>query len=136
MPTPEETAEIERYRQTYRDMLGFVPPRVGSRLDALSESNPELLLAQERVRNLIVYNEVLDQRTTQLVLFGVLAVQLRDAAKLHGLAALRAGASYQELQAVLDLAYLFGGLSVANHAPSILAEVAELEEKSKQESGQ
>jgi 4-carboxymuconolactone decarboxylase len=125
-PTAEQQAQIDHYLQTYREMAGFVPPRIQARFDRLGRTNPELLLAQEKVRNLITYTDVLDQKTVQLILFAVLSVQLRDAAKIHGHAARRAGASWEELQAALDLAYLFGGVSIANHAPSILEGVAEL----------
>jgi 4-carboxymuconolactone decarboxylase len=126
-PSAEKQAEIDRYLQTYREMAGFVPPRIQARFDRLSRTNPELLLAQEKVRNLITYTDALDQKTVQLILFAVLSVQLRDAAKIHGHAARRAGASWEELQATIDLAYLFGGVSIANHAPSILEGIAELE---------
>lgn len=120
---------IEFYLQSYRELVGFVPPRIQTRFDALRTQNPELLLAQERVRNLIAYPEVLDQKTVQLVLFGILGVQLRDAARIHGAAAKRAGATDEQLQAVLDLAYLFGGVSIANHAPAVIDGVHELEDK-------
>jgi alkylhydroperoxidase/carboxymuconolactone decarboxylase family protein YurZ len=126
-PSAEQQAEIDRYLQTYREMAGFVPPRIQARFDRLSRTDPELLLAQEKVRNLITYTDALDQKTVQLILFAVLSVQLRDAAKIHGHAARRAGASWEELQATIDLAYLFGGVSIANHAPSILEGIAELE---------
>lgn len=129
MPTPEQQEEIDRYRATYTEMVGFVPPRIAARFDRLTESNPELLIAQERVRNLITYNEALDQKTTQLILTAILAVQLRDATAIHGRAALRAGATWAELQAAMDLAYLFGGTSVANHAPHFLEAIKDLEEK-------
>jgi 4-carboxymuconolactone decarboxylase len=126
-PSAEQQVEIDRYLQTYREMAGFVPPRIQARFARLSRTNPELLLAQEKVRNLITYTDALDQKPVQLILFAVLSVQLRDAAKIHGHAARRAGASWEELQATIDLAYLFGGVSIANHAPSILEGVAELE---------
>lgn len=127
--TEGQNWQIDEYLDTYRELMGFVPPRIQARFDRLRETNPDLLLAEERVRNLISYTDKLDQKTVQLILFAVLAVNLRDAAKLHGLAARRAGASWDELQATLDLSYLFGGLSVANHAPAILDGIAELERK-------
>lgn len=118
---------IEYYLSTYRELVGFVPPRIQARFDNLRSTNPELLLAQEKVRNLISYTDLLDQKTVQLVLFAILSVQLRDAARIHGAAARRAGATEEQLQAVLDLAYLFGGTSITNHAPAILEGVRELE---------
>ncbi|MEU6039212.1 carboxymuconolactone decarboxylase family protein [Actinomadura sp. NPDC047616] len=118
---------IEEYRATYEELVGFVPPRVQARFAASSEANPEVLLAQERLRNLIMYPEALDQKTVQLVLFGILHAKLSDAAKLHGLAARRAGASWEELRAVIDLAFLFTGFSAANRGPQLLAEIAQME---------
>lgn len=125
----ERPEDIEGYRATYQELVGFVPPRIASRFESLAETNPELLLAQERLRNLVMYPQSLDQKTVQLVLFGILHAKLSDAAKLHGLAALRAGATWEELQAVIDLAFLFTGYSAANRGPALLAEIAELEKK-------
>jgi 4-carboxymuconolactone decarboxylase len=107
-----------------------VPPRVQERFATSAQTNPKVLLAQERLRNLIMYPESLDQKTVQLVLFGILHAKLSDAAKLHGLAALRAGATWDELRAVVDLAFLFTGYSAANRGPQVLAEIAELEKRS------
>lgn len=129
--TDEQLAKIEEYRKSYVDMVGFVPPRVASRIARLTELNPEFLIAQEELRRQAVYTEALDQKTVQLILFAVLAVNVRDAAKLHGLAALRAGATWDELQATLNLAFLFGGLSVSNRNATILDEIAELEQSQK-----
>ncbi|MBO8190531.1 carboxymuconolactone decarboxylase family protein [Streptomyces oryzae] len=119
----------EDYRATYERMLGFVPPRVAARFEASEQTDPELLLAQERLRNMVMYPEALDQKTVQLVLFGILHAKLSDAAKLHGLAALRAGAGWDELRAVIDLAFLFTGYSAINRGPQVLADIAELEKK-------
>lgn len=125
----ERPESIDDYRATYEKMLGFVPPRVRSRFEASAETNPQVLLAQEHLRNLIMYPAALDQKTVQLVLFGILHAKLSDAAKLHGLAARRAGASWDELRAVVDLAFLFTGFSAANRGPQVLDEIAELEKQ-------
>jgi 4-carboxymuconolactone decarboxylase len=127
--TDEQLKKIDEYRESYRDLVGFVPPRIASRMARLSELDPDFLIAQEEVRRQAMYPEALDQKTVQLILFAVLAVNLRDAAKLHGLAARRAGASWEELQATLNLAFLFGGLSVSNDGAHVLEEIAELEAK-------
>ena len=119
---------IDEYRATYEELVGFVPPRVKARFDALINVRPDVLLAQERLRNLVMYPEALDQKTVQLVLFGILHAKLSDAATLHGLAARRAGASWEELQAVIDLAFLFTGFSAANRGPQVLQDIADLED--------
>jgi 4-carboxymuconolactone decarboxylase len=125
----ERPETIDDYRANYEKMLGFVPPRVRARFDASAEANPQVLLAQEHLRNLIMYPAALDQKTVQLVLFGILHAKLSDAAKLHGLAARRAGASWDELRAIVDLAFLFTGFSAANRGPQVLDEIAELEKQ-------
>jgi 4-carboxymuconolactone decarboxylase len=122
---PSTAAE---FRATYEQMVGFVPPRVAARFDRLGDDN-EVLLAQERLRNLVMYPDALDQKTVQLVLFGILHSKLSDAAKLHGLAARRAGATWEEMQAVVDLAFLFTGMSAANRGPALLEEIAAMEEQ-------
>jgi 4-carboxymuconolactone decarboxylase len=125
----ERPDSIPEFLATYEKLVGFVPPRVAQRFEASAQANPDVLLAQERLRNLIMYPAALNQKTVQLVLFGILHAKLSDAAKLHGLAALRAGASWDELRAVIDLAFLFTGFSAANRGPQVLAEIAELEHK-------
>ena len=116
------------FRATSEDLVGFVPPRVAARFERAGEHD-EVLLAQERLRNLVMYPECLDQKTVQLVLFGILHSKLSDAAKLHGLAARRAGATWEELQAVVDLAFLFTGMSAANRGPALLDEIAAMEDE-------
>ncbi|MDQ4112792.1 MAG: carboxymuconolactone decarboxylase family protein [Actinomycetota bacterium] len=125
MNRPSTAAE---FRATYEQMVGFVPPRIAARFERLGDDN-DVLLAQERLRNLVMYPDALDQKTVQLVLFGILHSKLSDAAKLHGLAARRAGATWQEMQAVIDLAFLFTGMSAANRGPALLDEIAAMEEQ-------
>jgi alkylhydroperoxidase/carboxymuconolactone decarboxylase family protein YurZ len=71
-----------------------------------------------------MYPKCFDTKTAQLMLFGMLLVQLSDAAHLHARAALRAGATWEELSAVVGLAFLFRGLSAANRGAQIIQELA------------
>ncbi|MFZ3566680.1 carboxymuconolactone decarboxylase family protein [Streptomyces sp. BH097] len=126
--TPEE------FLASYEELVGFVPPRVKARFAraaAAGRDREEVLLAQERVRNRVMYPDCLDQRTVQLVLTGILHSKLSDAAALHGVAARRAGATDEQLQAVIDLAYLFTGMSAANRGPALLEAIDELEAKAR-----
>ena len=52
---------------------------------------------------------------------------LGDAARLHAIAARRAGASWEELHAVVGLAYLFRGMPAANLGAEVLRKLAEAE---------
>jgi alkylhydroperoxidase/carboxymuconolactone decarboxylase family protein YurZ len=47
-----------------------------------------------------------------------------DAARLHAIAARRAGASWEELWAVCGLAYLFRGLPAANLGAEVIQRIA------------
>ena len=119
-----DPAEVEQLRQRYVDLIGYVPPRIQARTDLLARLDPELLSMQEAIRTHAMYPECFDTKTAQLMLFGMLLVQLSDAAHLHARAAYRAGATWEELSAVVSLAFLFRGLSAANLGAQIIQELA------------
>lgn len=119
-----DPAELEQIRSRYVELIGYVPPRIQARTDLLARVNPQLLSMQEAIRAHAMYPECFDTKTAQLMLFGMLLVQLSDATHLHARAAYRAGASWEELSAVVDLAFLFRGLSAANLGAQILQELA------------
>ena len=119
-----EPTELEQLRSHYVDLIGFVPPRIQARTDLLARVDPQLLSMQEAIRAHAMYPECFDTKTSQLMLFGMLLVQLSDAAHLHARAAYRAGASWEELSAVVGLAFLFRGLSAANLGAQIIQEIA------------
>lgn len=116
--------QVEEYRDFYVGLLGFVPPRIQARTDLLARLDPELLALQEELRRHCMYPKCFDVKTAQLLLFGMLLMNLQDAARLHGLAAYRAGATFEELSAVVNLAFLFRGLSAANLGAEILQTIA------------
>lgn len=115
---PDE--QIQEYRDFYVDLLGFVPPRIQARTDLLARTDPDLLVMQEDLRRHCMYPACFDVKTSQLMLFGMLLMNLQDAARLHALAAYRAGATFEELTAVVNLAFLFRGLSAANVGAEII----------------
>ncbi len=116
--------QVEAYRAFYTELIGFVPPRIQARTDLLARVDPELLDMQEELRRHCMYPHCFDVKTTQLMLFGMLLMNLQDAAKLHATAAYRAGATFGELSAVVNLAFLFRGLSAANFGAEILQTIA------------
>jgi len=119
--------EIEAMRQRYEELLGFVPPRIEARIALGSRLDPELLELQEQVRARTMYPKCFDVKTSQLIIFAVLLGLMTDAARLHALAARRAGATWEELYAVVGLTYLFRGMSAANLGAEILRKIAEEE---------
>ncbi|HEY9280742.1 MAG TPA: carboxymuconolactone decarboxylase family protein [Eoetvoesiella sp.] len=111
----------------YEDLLGFVPPRIEARMAVTGALDPVLLDLQERMREHAMYPKCFDVKTSQLMLFGMLLMSSSDAAVLHGIAARRAGATWEEMQAVVSLCFLFRGLSAANKGAELLANIAQRE---------
>ena len=116
-------AELEAMRQRYVELIGFVPPRIQARTDLLARLDPTFLAMQEEIRQHAMYPECFDTKTAQLMLFGMLLVLLSDAAHLHARAAQRAGATWEEMSAVVNLAFLFRGLPAANLGAQIIQEI-------------
>jgi 4-carboxymuconolactone decarboxylase len=119
-----DPAQLQALRDRYAELIGFVPPRIQARTDLLARLDPEFLIMQEEIRKRAMYPECFDTKTAQLMLFGILLALLSDAAHLHARAAHRAGATWEELSAVVNLAFLFRGLPAANLGAQILQEIA------------
>jgi alkylhydroperoxidase/carboxymuconolactone decarboxylase family protein YurZ len=120
---------LEQRGEVYQELLGFVPPRIEARLAVTGALDPKMVDLQEQIREHGMYPECFDVKTAQLMLFGMLLMDLNDAATLHAIAARRAGASWQELQAVINLCFLFRGLSAANRGAEILGNIAKREDE-------
>ena len=123
----DHTVTIEARNAIYRDLIGFVPPRSAARMAVTGALDPVLLDLQEKMREHAMYPKCFDVKTAQLMLFGMLLMDLSDAAQLHAIAARRAGASWEELQAVISLCFLFRGLPASNRGAEILANLAKRE---------
>lgn len=126
-PYADKVASMDERNAIYRDLIGFVPPRIEARMAVTGALDPTLLEMQEKMREHAMYPKCFDVKTAQLMLFGMLLMDMSDAAQLHAVAARRAGASWQEMQAVISLCFLFRGLPAANRGAEILANVAKRE---------
>ena len=126
-PYADKKATLDERTRTYADLIGFVPPRIEARIAVTGALDPALLDMQEKMREHAMYPKCFDVKTAQLMLFGMLLMDGSDAAVLHGIAARRAGASFEELQAVISLCFLFRGLPAANRGAEILANIARRE---------
>jgi 4-carboxymuconolactone decarboxylase len=120
-------AELAALRAPYEELIGFVPPRIVARTELGARLDPERLRLEEALRLRAMYPACFDVKTAQLMLFGILLALMGDAARLHAIAARRAGASWEELHAVVGLAFLFRGLPAANLGAEILVKLAEAE---------
>jgi alkylhydroperoxidase/carboxymuconolactone decarboxylase family protein YurZ len=107
--------------ESYRALLGFVPPRIQSRVLVQGALDPRGYDLTEELRAHLMYPPCFDTKTAQLMLFGMLLTQLSDAAQLHAIGARNAGATWEELNAVVGLCFLFRGLSAANRGSEIVA---------------
>ncbi len=128
-PVQMSEEELRKLRERYRELIGFVPPRIQARTDLLARLDPETLQMQEELRARLMYPKCFDVKTSQLMLFGMLLMDLSDAARLHAIAARRAGATYEELNAVVGLAFLFRGLPAANRGAEVIQEILRMEEE-------
>ena len=126
----DKEQSAEQRSAIYKDLIGFVPPRIEARINVTGALDPKLLDMQERMRAHAMYPKCFDVKTSQLMLFGMLLMDMNDAAPLHGIAARRAGATWEEMQAVVSLAFLFRGLSAANRGAELLANIAKREAES------
>lgn len=122
----------QRHGPSYVEMVGFIPPRVQARAHVTGALDPTTLDLQERLRDHVLATPHLEPKMVQLILFGILLMDRNDAAQTHAIAARRAGASWDELQAVVNLCFLFRGLPGANRGAEILARVAAREHEAAQ----
>jgi len=124
---PELPADLAAFRETYIAMFGVWPALPAARFDFSSDVNPEFLRISETLRAHAFYSDVFDQKTTQLMLFGMLIVEGHPAAQMHALAARRAGASWEELHKVVELAAATRSLMPSNQGFAMLNALREKE---------
>jgi alkylhydroperoxidase/carboxymuconolactone decarboxylase family protein YurZ len=120
--------ELTRFRQSYVELFGMVPPLPAARFEFSGDINPEFLRLSERLRAHAFYSDVFDVKTTNLILFGMLLVEHNPAAQMHALAARRAGATWQELHKVIELAAATKSLGPANQGSSMLKSLRDKEQ--------
>jgi alkylhydroperoxidase/carboxymuconolactone decarboxylase family protein YurZ len=112
---------LEDFERRYEDMIGFTPPKIAKRLKIGMRVDPELVTAIEDWRIAALTPAALDQKTVQLMSFAILLVQTSEAAANHAKAAIKAGATLEELHASAGIAALFRGVGAFNLAGEILS---------------
>lgn len=115
--------DLAAFHDSYVKLFGSMPPLPGAKFDLIAEIDPQSLRLTEQQRAHAFYSDVFDVKTTQLILFGMLLHAGVPAAKFHALAARRAGASWQELQKVVELAAAALASSPMNNGGSILKDL-------------
>lgn len=115
------SATLDDLEGRYRDMIGLVPPKIGKRLKLGLKVDPGIVNALEDWRIAALTPQALDQKTVQLMSFAILLVQTSEAAANHARAAIKAGATLEELHASAAIAALFRGVAAFNLAGEILS---------------
>ena len=129
-PKTELPEDLAKFRDTYLDLFGHLPPLPAVRFEFSGEINPEFLRLAEKLREHAFYSDVFDLKTTHLILFGMLLVEHNPAAQMHALAARRAGATWRELHKVTELASATGSLGPANQGSAMLKTLRDKEQGS------
>jgi 4-carboxymuconolactone decarboxylase len=121
MPPKDDTpVDLAEFRDSYVKLFGSLPPLPAARFEFSGKINPEFLRRAEALRAHAFYSNVFDVKTTNLILFGMLLVEHNPAAQMHALAARRAGATWEELHKVVELASTTGALGPANQGSAML----------------
>ena len=125
---PDLPDDLKRFRDSYAELFGTVPPMPAARFAFAGDVDPEGLRLIEQLRAHAFHSHVFDTKTTTLILFGMLLVErLQPAAQVHAFAARRAGATWEELQKVVELASATGALVAANTGSGMLQALREKE---------
>src|ERR1700681_263209 len=106
--------DLAAFRDSYVALFGALPALPSARFEFSGETDPQALRLIEQLRAHVFYSHVVDIKTTTLMLFGMLLVEHHPAAQMHALAARRAGASWQQLHKVVELAPPTGARAPAN----------------------
>ena len=121
-------ADLAKFRDTYVKLFGTLPPLPSARFEFSGEVNPEFLRLSEKMRAHAFYSSVIDGKTTQLILFGMLLVEHNPiGAQAHATAARRLGATWKELHKVVELASTTGAFGPANQGSKLLKELRDKE---------
>ena len=96
-----------------------------ARFKLMGELDQAGLQASEALRAKAFYSDVFDVKMTQLILFGMLLMEGNPAAVHHAHAARRAGASWEELIKIVDLACITGYLRPANQGAMLIQNLRE-----------
>ncbi len=117
----ELPADLAKFRDTYVELFGTLPPLPSARFEFSGDVNPEFLRLSEKMRAHAFYSDVIDGKTTQLILFGMLLIEHNPiGASAHAAAARRLGASWKELHKVVELAATTGAFGPANQGSNLL----------------
>lgn len=115
--------DLAAFHDSYAELFGFVPPLPAAKFEFSADIDPQALRLAEQLRAHAFYSDVFDTKTTQLMLFGMLLALGVGATRFHALAGRRAGATWEELHKVAELASAVVALGPLNNGSSLLNEL-------------
>src|SRR5262245_54331878 len=84
MTQKELPPDLVKFRDSYVEMFGTLPPLPAGRFAFSGDVDPQTLRMWEELRARAFYNDVFDMKTTQLILFGMLLAEHNQlAAQAH-----------------------------------------------------
>ena len=104
---PNEYQEI--IEKFYTEPYGEVPPPIASRMAAGAELAPDFNMFVEKMRTNAFFSDVLDQKTTQLIVLGILAGIGTPGCYYHVKSARKYGASWEEIFKTAEIAMFIKG---------------------------
>jgi len=116
---------LEDIEKLYQDMIGYMPGRIRDRVALGLEINPDIVRDIETVRYNALTPDCIDQKQVQLMCFAILLTQGSQAAVNHARAAIKAGASKEELHASAAIAFVFRGVAAVNLAGEAIKQAFE-----------
>lgn len=122
--------DLAAFRDSYAEMFGSVPPLPAKKFEFSADIDPQALRLAEQLRAHAFYSDVFDAKTTQLLLFAMLLSNGSGAARHHAFAARRSGATWEELQKVVELAGTVTALGPLNNGGALLQDLRTEETKS------
>jgi len=121
-------SEIDEH-SLYANIVGHVPPEISKRIKVGMQVDPKLTKMFEEIRLHVMKSDILDDKTVQLLLFGMMATRLvGPPTRYHAVASKLAGATMEELNAVAGLALLAGGMRSYNTAGAAIADAFNIED--------
>ena len=106
----ELPAELVKFRDSYVEMFGSLPPLPAARFEFSGEVNPEFLRVAEQMRGKAFYNDVRHEDHAAHPVRHAAGRAQPVGAQAHAAAARSAGASWEELHTVVQLAAATGAL--------------------------
>ncbi len=129
MPDADLPPDLAAFRGSYVTLFGTVPPLPDAKFAFSSAVDPEALRLSEQARAHAFTSEVFDVKTTNLLILGMLLAQESPAAQFHAIAARRAGAAWEELHKVAELASVVQSLGPLNNGAALLKKMRDEEKE-------